>query len=98
MPGPAVISADGSTVSWTLGGTIDEVQVYDASTKTYPYESYPGLTVHTSPFTIPASAYPTTGTNYDIGVELANTTTSITGADSASSYGLIYTQFASVSK
>jgi hypothetical protein len=98
MPGPAVISADGSTVSWTLGGTTDEVQVYDESTKTYLYESYPGLQVLTSPFTIPTSAYPTTGTNYGVDVELANTTTSIPGADSASSYGLIYTQYASVSK
>lgn len=98
MAGPATISADGYTVSWSNGGTSQEVQVWDETTTAFTYDSYQGGTILTSPFIIPTAAYPTTSTNYITTVELISSTTAISGADSASSYSLVYPKAAGINK
>lgn len=86
MPGPASLAADGSQISWSgSAATLNWVGVRNNNTNTLTYSS--GFCQSPQPpFSIPVSAYPTSG-NYFVGVDRLEWNTSINGAT-----GYVYIQ------
>lgn len=98
MPGPVTLSADGFTVSWGNGGNTGGIEVFEPKTNQITYQSYPSVTSLSSPTTIPASAYPTTGTTYSVNIAILNSTTNILGTASGSFFGVAYPGGGQISK
>ncbi len=86
-PGLPAIATDGSQVTWTPEGTQDRVRVQqNVSMNPTTYDSSSLSTDINSPFTIPATAYPTSG-SYWITAWTANVA-GFLGADSSSQFSV----------
>lgn len=80
-PGTMSIAANGSLATWSPEGNQDYLWIYGPGG--ISYESYATTEDIDSPFSVPASAYPASGTYYVYGVA-QQTTTNVTGADAGS--------------
>jgi hypothetical protein len=78
VPNTPTVSTDGSVVSWSGSNSFNEVGVEDNATSNTTFLTSQCISVN-SPVDVPASAYPTTGTTYTVGVLNYNFTQSITG-------------------